>query len=91
MNLQAEVEWPNERNDQAERTRVLLWDGRLDNRSDLILLLKDYLRGDSSNSSKSASARARCLGLRERDTLALMLSSWRVFPPTSVIPHRDRS
>jgi asparagine synthase (glutamine-hydrolysing) len=59
MNLQAEVEWPNERNDQAERTRVLLWDGRLDNRSDLILLLKDYLRGDSSNSALAQAAYER--------------------------------
>lgn len=59
MNLKAEVEWPNERSDQAERPRVLLWDGRLDNRSDLIPLLKDHLRGDSSNSALALAAYKR--------------------------------
>jgi asparagine synthase (glutamine-hydrolysing) len=51
MNTQALVNSLNDRRDQTESTRVLLWDGRLDNRSDLLMLLKDSLREDLSNSA----------------------------------------
>ena len=32
-----------------DRTEIVAWDGRLDNREDLISRLKDSLRGDTSN------------------------------------------
>ena len=59
MTAQAEVEWSNDRGIQTEGTRVLLWDGRLDNRSDLIFLLKDYLRDDSSSAALALAAYKR--------------------------------
>ena len=34
-----------------ERTEVLHWDGRLDNRDDLLLRLRDSLRGDTGNAA----------------------------------------
>jgi len=34
-----------------QRTSVLHWDGRLDNRNELLLLLVDSLRDDTSNSA----------------------------------------
>ncbi len=39
----------NQRSVYNIRTEVLHWDGRLDNRDDLLLQLKDSLRGDTSN------------------------------------------
>jgi asparagine synthase (glutamine-hydrolysing) len=42
---------PTAGNGDARRSRVLHWDGRLDNRSDLIPLLADSLRDDSSNAA----------------------------------------
>ena len=42
---------PTPGNGDARRSRVLHWDGRLDNRSDLIPLLADSLRDDTSNSA----------------------------------------
>ena len=36
---------------EARATETLHWDGRLDNREDLILLLKGWLRGDTSNAA----------------------------------------
>ena len=59
MSAQAEVQGLDDRGDQTERTHVLLWDGRLDNRSDLFLLLRDYLRGDSSNAALALAAYKR--------------------------------
>ena len=63
MNAQAEVNWLN---DQAENpsneyrtARVLWWDGRLDNRSDLFLLLREYLRDASSNAALALAAYER--------------------------------
>lgn len=38
-------------NNRHERTEVLHWDGRLDNRTDLLLRLKDSLRGETSNAA----------------------------------------
>jgi asparagine synthase (glutamine-hydrolysing) len=58
MNAQAELEPVNDQN-QTEDTRVLMWDGRLDNRSDLLLLLKDYLRDDLSNTALALAAYKR--------------------------------
>jgi asparagine synthetase B (glutamine-hydrolysing) len=38
-------------NGDVRKSRVLHWDGRLDNRNDLIPLLADSLRDDTSNSA----------------------------------------
>ena len=38
-------------NTQGPRIEVLHWDGRLDNRSDLLLRLRDSLKGESSNAA----------------------------------------
>ena len=35
----------------TQRTEVLHWDGRLDNRDDLLVLLRDRLQGDATNAS----------------------------------------
>ena len=51
MNTQAQLSRLDNPNDRYEKTEVLSWDGRLDNRSDLILRLKDSLRGDTSNAA----------------------------------------
>lgn len=37
--------------DATERPEVLHWDGRLDNREDLLLRLRDLLRGETSNAA----------------------------------------
>ena len=42
---------PTPGNRDARRSRVLHWDGRLDNRNDLIPFLADLLRDDTSNSA----------------------------------------
>jgi len=42
---------PTPGNGHARGSRVLHWDGRLDNRNDLIPLLADLLRGDTSNTA----------------------------------------
>src|SRR5262245_46122070 len=44
-----EVTKMNQRSVYNIRTEVLHWDGRLDNRDDLLLQLRDSLRGDTSN------------------------------------------
>ena len=44
---------------KSRRTCVLHWDGRLDNRNDLLLLLADSLRDDTSNSAIAAAAYER--------------------------------
>src|SRR5215510_4938972 len=44
-----EVTKMNQRNVYNLRTEVLHWDGRLDNRDDLLLRLRDSLQGDTSN------------------------------------------
>lgn len=59
MNAQTEVEWLDDQSVQTEGSRVLFWDGRLDNRSDLFVLLKDYLRGDWSNPALALAAYKR--------------------------------
>jgi asparagine synthase (glutamine-hydrolysing) len=42
---------PRVEHGELRRIRVLHWDGRLDNRNDLIPLLADLLRGDTSNTA----------------------------------------
>jgi asparagine synthase (glutamine-hydrolysing) len=59
MNTQSEMELVNDESNPIEGLRVLMWDGRIDNRSDLLLLLKDYLRGDLSNSALAFAAYKR--------------------------------
>ena len=46
-------------NDRQERTEVLSWDGRLDNRGDLLLLLADSLRGETGNAALARAAYER--------------------------------
>ena len=41
------------------KTEVLSWDGRLDNRGDLLLLLADLLRGETSNAALARAAYER--------------------------------
>src|SRR5215813_582088 len=66
MNAQADVNWLNDQTETesggqstASTARILWWDGRLDNRSDLLLLLRDYLRDDSSNTALALAAYRR--------------------------------
>ena len=42
-----------------DRTEILSWDGRLDNRDDLLLRLRDSLRGDTSNAALALAAYER--------------------------------
>jgi len=42
-----------------DRTEILSWDGRLDNRDDLLLRLRDSLRGDTSNAALARGAYER--------------------------------
>jgi asparagine synthase (glutamine-hydrolysing) len=42
-----------------DRTEILAWDGRLDNREDLLSRLKDSLRGDTSNAALALAAYER--------------------------------
>jgi asparagine synthase (glutamine-hydrolysing) len=51
MNTETELNTLDTWNDRVEKSRVLHWDGRLDNRTDLLLLLADSLRDDTSNSA----------------------------------------
>src|SRR5208282_5149060 len=51
MKTETELKALDTWNDPVERSRVLHWDGRLDNRNDLLLLLADSLRDDTSNSA----------------------------------------
>src|SRR4029077_13933841 len=44
MNTETELNTLDTWNDRVEKSRVLHWDGRLDNRTDLLLLLADFLR-----------------------------------------------
>jgi asparagine synthase (glutamine-hydrolysing) len=51
MNIQAQLSRLDRANEHHYRTEILSWDGRLDNRSDLLLLLADSLRGETSNAA----------------------------------------
>src|ERR1041385_755848 len=49
----------DDRSQHNARTEVLHWDGRLDNRDDLLLRLRDSLRGDTSNAEIARTAYER--------------------------------
>ena len=51
---------PTPGNGHGRRSRVLHWDGRLDNRNDLIPLLADLLRDDTSNAAIALAADQVC-------------------------------
>jgi asparagine synthase (glutamine-hydrolysing) len=61
MTTQTQIELSdlNAGNVCQERSYVLLWDGRLDNRSDLLLRLQDSLQGDTSNAAMALAAYKR--------------------------------
>jgi asparagine synthase (glutamine-hydrolysing) len=60
--------------DMIKRTEILHWDGRLDNRDDLLLRLKDWLRGDTSNPALVLAAYERW-GI---DGLVHLIGDWSV-------------
>jgi asparagine synthase (glutamine-hydrolysing) len=47
------------RSRHSDRTEVLYWDGRLDNREDLLLRLRDWLLGETSNAAIARAAYER--------------------------------
>ena len=57
-----------------ERTEVLHWDGRLDNRDDLLLRLGDSLRGDTGNAAIAGAAYERW----GTDGLVHLIGDWSV-------------
>ena len=59
MDTRAGLNWLDNASDQNGRNEVLAWDGRLDNREDLLLRLKDFLRSDTSNQSLALAAYER--------------------------------
>src|SRR5215469_9764878 len=59
MNARAQLRPVDSPNQNREKAEVLLWDGRLDNRSDLIVRLKDLLRGETSNAAIALAAYER--------------------------------
>ena len=59
MNTQAQLSQLDRANEHHRRTEVLSWDGRLDNRSDLLLFLADSLRGETSNAALARAAYER--------------------------------
>jgi asparagine synthase (glutamine-hydrolysing) len=59
MNIETELNTLDICSDRVEKSRVLHWDGRLDNRTDLLLLLADSLRDDTSNAAIALAAYVR--------------------------------
>jgi asparagine synthase (glutamine-hydrolysing) len=59
VNSRAELVWLDDASDQNGRTEVLAWEGRLDNRHDLLLRLKDSLRSDTNNPALALAAYER--------------------------------
>jgi len=59
VNTRAELVCLDDASDQSGRNEVLAWDGRLDNRDDLLLRLKDSLRSNTSNQSLALAAYER--------------------------------
>src|SRR5258708_36430637 len=51
MNTETELNALDTWNDRVEKSRVLHWDGRHDNRTDMLLLLAGSLRDDTSNAA----------------------------------------
>ena len=48
------------RSQRDERAEVLHWDGRLDNREDLLLRLRDSLGSETSNAAIARASYERC-------------------------------
>ena len=67
---------------KSDRIEVLHWDGRLDNRDDLLLRLRDSLAGDNSNAAIARATYERW-GV---DGLVHLIGDWSV-----VIHDRDKS
>src|SRR5580693_5447653 len=59
MNIETELNTLDIWSDRVKKRRVLHWDGRLDNRTDLLLLLADSLWDDASNAAIALAAYAR--------------------------------
>jgi asparagine synthase (glutamine-hydrolysing) len=59
VNTRPELTWLDDASNRNGRTEVLAWDGRLDNRDDLLLRLRDSLRSDTSNQSLALAAYER--------------------------------
>ena len=59
MNAQATKNWLEHESSPVDTARVHMWDGRLDNRSDLLLILKDHLRIDSDDAALALAAYKR--------------------------------
>jgi len=59
VNTRAELTWLDDAHGQDDRSEVLGWDGRLDNRDDLLLRLKDSLGSDTSDQSLALAAHER--------------------------------
>ncbi|HKE30096.1 MAG TPA: asparagine synthase-related protein [Candidatus Angelobacter sp.] len=57
MNTHAQqLNWLDRSDDRHQRTEILAWDGRLDNRNDLLLRLANSLPGDTSNAALARAA-----------------------------------
>lgn len=74
MDTQVELNWPDPPNDHDQKAEVLAWDGRLDNRGDLILRLKDGLQGRTTNTAIVRAAYERW-GI---EGLARLIGDWSV-------------
>ena len=48
--------WLDQPGNRSDRAEILHWDGRLDNRDDLLLKLRQSLRGDTSNAALALAA-----------------------------------
>jgi asparagine synthase (glutamine-hydrolysing) len=59
MNAQTELTWSDSQSGGHQKVQVLVWDGRLDNRDDLIALLMDSLQGNTSNAALALAAYER--------------------------------
>src|SRR5262249_8514738 len=59
MNTQAQLSRVANPNDSHERAKVVSWNGRLDNRSELLLQLSSSLHGDTSNAAIALAAYER--------------------------------
>lgn len=59
MQAQVEMRCTEKQSEQREPVRVLFWDGRLDNRRELFLLLRDYVQFNSSNGHLASAAYRR--------------------------------
>ena len=59
VNTQAQLSRLDRANELHHRIEVLYWDGRLDNRGDLLLLLADSLSGETSNAALAHAAYER--------------------------------